>query len=191
MSRSPPPRTRRRPRALLALALAAPLLLAATQLRLRPQDHGLLLDVAGRPVDAVGWLQDGWQRLVRDCSAVQRPAADSATWQGAQQALAGHSPPASAHPRPLQLLQQGDWMLAEVRWDGPGTAGASAPLDPAIVPLHRHGDRWQVQDAGVWSGDTGPWAAPPFIRRWLQHQLPGLPGALAACLDPHWPVFAR
>lgn len=191
MSAPSPPRTRRRPRALLALALAAPLLLAASQLRLRPQDQGLLLDVAGTPVDAAGRLQAAWQRLVRDCGPIQRPPAGTATWQAARQALAAHSPPASAGARPVQLLQQGDWLLAEVQWDGPGAGGATAPLDPAIVPLQRIGGRWQVQDAGVWSGDTGPWAAPPFIRRWLQRQLPALPGALALCLDPQWPVFAR
>ena len=67
----------------------------------------------------------------------------------------------------------------------------SAPLDPAIVPLHRVGGALQVQSAGVWSGDTGPWAAPVFIRRWLQQQVPGLPPDLAHCLDPTWPAFAR
>jgi hypothetical protein len=171
MSPPPPPSPRiRRPRALLALALAAPLLLAATQLRLQPRDQGLLLDVAGTPVDAIGRLQGAWQWLARDCGTVWRPRAGSPVWQAAQRVLAAHSPPASAGARPLQLLQQGDWLLAELRWDGPGAAGATAPLDPAIVPLRRIDGRWQVQEAGVWSGDTGPWAAAPRIpgRRFLQ-----------------------
>lgn len=196
----PAPRTRPRRRALRALALAAPLLLAASLVRLLPQDQGVLLEVAGVPVDAAGRLQGAWQRLVRDCGAVQRWPAGSAPWLQAQQALAAHSPPASRGARPLQLLQQGDWLLAEVLWDGPGAAPAaaattatltSAPLDPAIVPLRRQGAGLQVQTEGVWSGDTGPWAAPVFIRRWLQRQLPGLPADLALCLDPQWPVFAR
>jgi hypothetical protein len=59
------------------------------------------------------------------------------------------------------------------------------------VPLRRAGGRWQVQDSGVWSGDTGPWHAPVFIRGWLRHQLPAMPAALVQCLDPQWPVFAR
>jgi len=177
---------------LQALALAAPLLLLASQLRLLPQDGGVLLDLAGTPVDAAGALQGAWQRLRRDCSAVQRPAAGSAAWLQAQQALAAHSPPASRGARPLQLLQQGDWLLAEVLWDAPGAGPpTTAPLDPAIVPLRRVAGSLQVQTAGVWSGDTGPWAAPPFIRGWLQRQLPGLPPALALCLDPQWPAFAR
>jgi hypothetical protein len=190
-------RLRPRRQALWTLALAAPLLLLATQLHLLPQDEGVLLDVAGQPVDAAGRLLGAWQQLSRQCSGVQRLQAGSAPWQAAQQALADHSPPASRGARPLQLLQHasGDWLLAEVVWDGPGAAAAgtagSAPLDPAIVPLHRTGGVLQVQSAGVWSGDTGPWAAPVFIRRWLQRQVPGLPADLALCLDPAWPAFAR
>jgi hypothetical protein len=187
---NPPARARRR--ALWLLAAAAPLLLAASLVQVRAQDQGLLLDLAGQPVDALGPLQAGWQRLVRDCSAVQRPAAGSTAWQQAQQALAAHSPPASHAARPLQLLQTaaGDWLLAEVVWDAAGTPPASAPLDPAIVPLRRVGAQWQVLDAGVWSGDTGPWHPPVFIRRWLQRQVPALPADLALCLDPRWPAFA-
>ena len=184
---------RPRRRALLVLALAAPLLLAASQLRLLPQDQGVLLEVAGTPVDAAGRLLGGWQRLVRDCGAVLSIPPGAPTWAAAQQALAAHSPPASGGARPLQVLQGGDWLLAEVVWDNlaAGQAAGSAPLDPAIVPLRRSGTVLQVQTAGVWSGDTGPWAAPPFIRRWLQRQVPAMPPALALCLDPQWPVFAR
>ena len=176
----------------MVLAAAAPLLLLASQLRLLPQDQGVLLVLGGRPMDAVGAVQAGWQRLVRDCSGVRRWPAGSATWMLAQQALAAHSPPASRGARPIQLLQDasGDWLLAEVLWDGPAVAGASAPLDPAIVPLRRSAGGLRVQNVGVWSGDTGPWLAPVFIRRWLQQQVPGLPAALPLCLDPRWPAFA-
>ena len=204
MSTLPPPlttRTRPRRQAVLVLALLAPVLLALSQLRLLPQDQGVLLLVAGQPVDAAGRLLGVWQVLVRGCAAVQRWPAGSAPWQEAQRALAAHSPPASRGARALQLLGlhdgSGDWLLAEVLWDGPGATppGAQpgpviAPLDPAIVPLKRVAGGLQVQGAGVWSGDTGPWAAPVFIRRWLRQQVPGLPADLALCLDPVWPGFA-
>jgi hypothetical protein len=183
-------RPRPRRRALLVLALAAPVLLLLSQIRLLPQDQGVLLDLAGTPVDAVGRLQGAWQALARDCGQVQHWPAGAAAWLQAQQALAAHSPPASRGARPLQLLQRGDWWLAEVLWDGPAALPGSAPLDPAIVPLRRLDGRLQVQTAGVWSGDTGPWVAPVFIRRWLQRQAPGLPADLALCLDPQWPAFA-
>jgi len=191
-------RPRPRRRALLALAWAAPMLLVLSQLRLLPQDQGVLLELAGMPVDAAGRLQGAWQRMARDCTAVQRWPAGSASWLAAQQALAGHSPPSSQGARPLQVLQQGDWLLAEVVWDGTGAPPAGgaagpviAPLDPAVVALRRVAGGLQVQTEGVWSGDTGPWAAPVFIRRWLQQQVPGLPVGLVLCLDPQWPVFAR
>ncbi|MDH4393850.1 MAG: hypothetical protein QE285_20790 [Aquabacterium sp.] len=187
----------RRRRALWVLAAAAPVLLMASQLRLLPQDQGVLLELAGHPVDVAGRLQGGWQQLSRRCGGVQRWPAGSGPWLAARQALADHSPPASRGARPLQVLQDasGDWLLAEVVWDGPGASAAgaptNAPLDPAIVPLRRVGGALQVQSAGVWSGDTGPWAAPVFIRRWLQQQVPGLPTDLVLCLDPQWPVFSR
>ena len=185
-------RSHPRRRALTVLALAAPLLLLASQLSLLPQDRGLLMVLAGRPVDAAGAWQASWQRLTRDCSGVRRWQAGSATWVLAQQALAAHSPPASRGARPVQLLQDvtGDWLLAEVLWDGPGATGANAPLDPAIVPLRYSAGGLLVQTTGVWSGDTGPWQAPVFIRRWLMLQVPGLPATLPLCLDPQWPPFA-
>jgi hypothetical protein len=64
------------------------------------------------------------------------------------------------------------------------TSPPAAPLDPAIAPLRRGSAGLQVLTEGVWSGGTGPWAAPAFIRRWLQHQVPALPADLALCLDP-------
>jgi len=70
-------------------------------------------------------------------------------------------------------------------------AGGAGAIDPAIVPLRRVGEALQVQAAGVWSGDTGPWWAPVFIRRQLAERLPALPAALRQCLDPTLPPFAR
>ena len=183
---------RRTSAALLGISAAVALL---SQLRPLPQDEGLLLSVSGRPVDALGQLHDAWQRLWRDCRAVQRPDPGSALWQEALQALADYSPPASRGARPQQLLAWGDgkaqWLLAEVRWDNPLAGQAATPagrplpaLDPAVVPLARQAGVLQVQAAGVWSGDTGPWHAPVFIRRYLGQRLPGLPAPLLRCLDP-------
>ena len=102
----------------------------------------------------------------------------------------------------MQVLAWGagddEWLLAEVRWPGPaGNATPSAlypaigpAIDPAIVPLRRVNGALQVQAAGVWSGDTGPWWPPVFIRRQLAERLPALPAALRQCLDPQRPPFA-
>lgn len=179
----------RRTSAALLLISCAVLLLS--QLRPLPQDQGLLLSVSGRPVDALGWLQGQWQRAVRDCRSVRRLPAGSPAWDEARQHLARYSPPASLGARPLQVLAWGErdaqWLLAEVAWDAapqPASAATVAPLDPAIVPLARQGGLLQVQAAGVWSGDAGPWFAPVFIRRYLGERLPAAPAALLQCLDP-------
>lgn len=175
--------------------IAAPLLAAAalllSQLRPLPQDQGVLLSVGGQPVDVAGRLLGGWQALVRRCDGVTVLAPGSPRWLDARRSLAGYSPPASLSAAPVQVLAWGpadaEWLLAEVRWPGP----ADAPIDPAIVPLHRVDGALQVQAAGVWSGDTGPWWPPVFIRRQLADRLPALPAALRQCLDPLLPPFAR
>lgn len=178
---------RRTAAAVLAISCAGWLL---SQVRPLPQDQGLLLEVSGRPVDALGWLQGQWQHTWRDCRNVRRLAEGSPAWDEARHSLARYSPPASLGARPLQLLAWGGdaapWLLAEVVWDPPARPGlgAPAPLDPAIVPLARQHGSWQVQAAGVWSGDTGPWFAPVFIRRYLAQRLPDLPADLLHCLDP-------
>jgi hypothetical protein len=187
------------------LLAGAALLLAMSWLRPLPREDGLLFELAGRPVDLLGGLQDRWQRARRDCAAVPHWPAGSARWQAAQQALAAYSPPASLGAQPVQVLgwqarrgapgsenaggvaTEGDWLLAEVRWQGDSTE----PLDPAIVPLRHTGGHWEVQAEGVWSGDTGPWNGPVLIRHYLHTRLPALPAALAQCLDPSLPPFNR
>lgn len=182
---------RRTSAALLLISCAALLL---SQLHPLPQDQGLLLSVSGRPVDALGWLQGQWQQALRDCRGVRTLRAGSPAWDEARLRLARYSPPASLGARPLQVLAWGEgdrqWLLAEVAWDStvPALSQANgppaAPLDPAIVPLARQDGLLQVQAAGVWSGDAGPWFAPVFIRRYLGERLPDAPAALLQCLDP-------
>jgi hypothetical protein len=180
---------RRRTAAILLLASLG--MLALSQLRVLPQDQGVLLELAGTPVDAAGGMLAAWQRLTRRCGDVTALTPGSARWLEAQQALSAYSPPASLAARPVQVLRWGtgeaEWLLAEVRWADPDGAGAA--LDPAIVPLARRSTVLQVQAAGVWSGDTGPWRAPVFIRRFLAQRLPALPEPLRQCLDPQLPPF--
>lgn len=194
LTSTPPSATRAgrssRRRALWTLALASPLLLALTQLRWLPQDEGVLLQIGQKTIDINGVLADRWQSALRRCDKVQRWHAGSALWLQAGDVLAAHSPPASAAARPLQVLswqQDGiESMLVEVVWDAVPTV---APLNPAIVPLQKADGRWQVLQAGVWSGDTGPWHTPVFVRRWLTRQVPTLPAPLVQCLDVQAHLF--
>lgn len=183
---SPPRR-----RAVAAAALLASAALLLSHLQPLAQDQGVLLSVGGQPVDVAGRLLGGAQALLRRCHDVTALAPGSPRWQAAQRSLAAYSPPASWSAAPVQVLAWGagdeEWLLTEVRWPGP----ADAPIDPAIVPLRRVNGLLQVQAAGVWSGDTGPWWPPVFIRRQLAERLPALPAALRQCLDPLLPPFAR
>ena len=181
------------------LLLIVSALAVLSQVRLLPQDQGVLLDLAGQPHDVAGRLLGLWQRGTRVCSSVDRLAPGSPRWLEAQHVLAAYSSPASAAAWPVQVLAAGhgdaQWLLAEVRWDGAAAATTAAAItpqpDPAIVPLRRQGGQLQVVATGVWSGDTGPWFAPVFIRRVLAQRLPDLPTALRQCLDPQLAPFKR
>jgi hypothetical protein len=85
--------------------------------------------------------------------------------------------PDSRSARWLQLLQQGDWSVAEVTFD---------TLNPSLVVLRLQGHQWRVQDRAVWSGSTAPWHSGNLVRRYLREQAPGLPKALLDCVkvDP-------
>ena len=148
---------RRRTAAGLLVIASAGLLLS--QFRLLPQDQGVLLEINGRPVDAAGRLLGLWQRLARQCGAVQALAPGSARWLEAQRVLAGYSPPASLLARPVQVLAWGpgraggradgradgqagnqgvmagdadsEWLLAEAVWP----AVSASPGGAALAPL--------------------------------------------------------
>lgn len=203
--------TQARRRTLGAAALLATVAVLLSQLRPLPQDQGVLLSVAGQPVDVAGRMMDRWQAMVRRCDSVTVLASGSPRWQAVQRQLAAYSPPASLSATPVQVLSwgQGDdqWLLAEVWWPAankppadsatnPATESATDPatdpvIDPAIVPLRQIDGALQVQAAGVWSGDTGPWWPPVFIRRQLAERMPAMPATLRQCLDPQLPRFAR
>ncbi len=186
--------SRQRRRTVTAAAVLAGAALLLSQVRPLAQDQGVLLSVGDQPVDVAGRLLGGWQALVRRCDGVTVLAPGSPRWQAAQRSLAAYSPPASLSAAPVQMLAWGaadeEWLLAEVHWPGPAESPAHAAIDPAIVPLRRVNGTLQVQGAGVWSGDTGPWWPPVFIRRQLAERLPALPAVLRQCLDPQLPPFA-
>jgi hypothetical protein len=77
----------------------------------------------------------------------------------------------------LQLLQLGDWSVAEVDFD---------TLKPTLVVMRLNAGQWRVQDQAVWSGSTAPWHSGDFVRRYLRQQAPDLPQALLNCvsIDP-------
>ncbi len=162
----------------LALTLAAVVDLHVDWYR---ADNGVLLRVSEQDIDVWGGLRQSWTRLVRRCAPVQGRGAGDPLWDASQVAIRGYSPPDSQTAQVVALTREGDWLLAQV---------VSDKLLPAVVTLQAQGDRLTPVPQGIWSGNTAPWQAAPWIRDYLQRQVPGLPQALADCLeiDPESPL---
>lgn len=140
----------------------------------RRADNGVLLRAGEQDIDIWGHAREAWTRLTRSCGSVQHLHADDPTWRATQDAIRAYSPPASHTARVVALSRQGDWLLAEVTSD---------TLMPAVVTLRSQGPTLALVPQGVWSGNTAPWLAAPWIRDYLRRQVPDLPQALAQCLQ--------
>ena len=132
----------------------------------------------GKKHDVIGWLADHKNQLWRDCSAVQQLSNASPAAEQVLTLIADHSPPDSRNARLVSLLQQGDWLLAELVF---------AQLNPAVVVLQAVPEGIRLPERAVWSGSTSPWQPGPRIRNHLQSQVPQVPAALLACYDPAIP----
>jgi hypothetical protein len=142
-----------------------------------PQDGKRLLEVSGQRWDLRGWAAEQLLQLRRDCTPVSRWPPDSPTARAVLPVIQQHSLPDSQSARWLQLLQLGDWSVAEVDFD---------TLKPTLVVMRLNAGQWRVQDHAVWSGSTAPWHSGDFVRRYLRQQAPDLPQALLNCvsIDP-------
>ncbi len=163
----------KRPVALVVLALATALVVDL-HMDWRRADNGVLLRVSEQDVDVWGHARQSWTRLTRDCEPVQRLQAADALWDHALAAIRAYSPPDSQTARITGLSRQGDWLLAQVESDR---------LLPAVVAMRGQGAGIVLVPQGVWSGNTAPWLAAPWIRDYLLRQVPELPRALVDCLE--------
>lgn len=159
------------------VAVLTTLLVIDSHLDWTRQDGRQLLEINGQRWDLNGWVAEWLIALRRDCSAVSSGSPDSPTARAVLPVIRQHSLPDSQSARWLQLLQLGEWSVAEVDFD---------TLKPTLVVLRLEAGQWRVQDQAVWSGSTAPWHSGDFVRRYLRQQAPDLPQALLACLhvDP-------
>ena len=137
-------------------------------------DGRQLLEINGQRWDLRGWASEQLRQARRDCATVTTWPADSPTARAVLSVIQQHSLPDSLSARWLQLVQSGDWGVAEVDFD---------TLKPALVVLRFQGGRWRVQDQAVWSGSTAPWHSGDFVRHYLRQQAPDLPQALLDCIS--------
>ena len=101
----------------LWLLVVVATLVSLSHLELERADDRWLVRIDGRPADPAGWLSDGFNRLRRDCRAVQPVATDDTRHRQALRVLQAHSPPDSLSVAIDGLWAQGDWMMAVLRFE--------------------------------------------------------------------------
>lgn len=162
-------------RASVMVLLAMVILLPVSHLEIRASDDSWLMLVDGRPVDVAGHIAERYTAWRSDCRPVQDVPANSPTHASALQAIRQHSTPDSLSAQILRLTRQGDWLLAQVRFE---------QLQEAVLVLQERPQGAAIADSGVWSGSTHPHRPAPVIRRYLQSRVPQLPTSLIDCFVP-------
>ena len=140
----------------------------------RRADNGVLLRVGEHDIDVAGRMRETWTRLTRRCAQVQTLRAGDPMWDRALATIRDYSPPDSRSAQVVDLIGQDDWLLAQV---------VSDRLMPAVAALKIDGPDISLVPRGVWSGNTAPWVAAPWVRDYLRRQVPQLPQALTDCLE--------
>jgi hypothetical protein len=139
------------------------------------KENGWLLNVDGREVDAIGMAQEKWVQLTRNCSQVKQLDSKSESYLAVQKLIQEYSPPSSESAHIVKLVTLQDWYLAEVEFK---------ELLPAVVLMDTDQGQLRMVPHAIWSGETHPWLAAPFIRKYLSSQAPQSPRQLLACFDP-------
>lgn len=139
------------------------------------KENGWLLNVDGREIDAIGMAQEKWVKLTRNCSQVKQLEAKSDSYLAVQKLIQEYSPPSSESAHIIKLLTLQDWYLAEVEFK---------ELLPAVVLMDTDKGQPRMVPHAIWSGETHPWLAAPFIRKYLTSQAPQSPWQLLTCFDP-------
>ncbi len=169
-------------RASLVLLVILLVFVPLSHLEVEPADDSWLLRVTGVPVDVRGLVSDGFVRLARSCSRVQALGPDDQRFTSALKAIRQESPPHSLSAQLVDLRQQEDWLLAQVRF---------ANLHDAVVLLHVADAGHVIAPGGVWSGSTLPHRPGPVIRRFLRSRVPQAPGDLIDCFEDRLAVPGR
>ncbi|MEO0028535.1 MAG: hypothetical protein RJB45_576, partial [Pseudomonadota bacterium] len=116
-----------------------------------------------------------WVQLTRNCSQVKQLDAKSESYLAVQKLIQEYSPPSSESAHIVKLVTLQDWYLAEVEFK---------ELLPAVVLMDTYQGQPRMVPHAIWSGETHPWLAAPFIRKYLSRQAPQSPRQLLACFGP-------
>ena len=164
------------------LVLLAVTLLAVISIHVHwtTKENGTLLVIDNKPVDLLGAIHNQWNRVSRTCSAVTRLSPKDTKYQIAETLIRNYSPPSSQTAVVAGAWSMESWTLVEVEFQD---------LLPAVVLIQTTENQTLIVPNAVWSGYTQPWAAAPYIRNYIEQQLPQLPVALTRCFDPQSQSF--
>jgi hypothetical protein len=138
------------------------------------KDNGYLLVVDGREVDAVGMFKDQWLVATRNCKHVQAVAPTERKYLEIKQLVQAYSPPNSESAHLVSLMTTANWYLAEVKFK---------ELLPAVVLIQQTDAGLQIVPNAIWSGETHPWRAGPYIRSYISTKVPHAPKAILDCFE--------
>ena len=164
------------------LVLLAVTLLAVISIHVHwtTNENGTLLVIDNKPVDLLGAIHNQWNRVSRTCSAVTRLSPKDTKYQIAETLIRNYSPPSSQTAVVAGAWSMESWTLVEVEFQD---------LLPAVVLIQATENQTLIVPNAVWSGYTQPWAAAPYIRNYIEQQVPQLPVALTRCFDPQSQSF--
>jgi hypothetical protein len=157
---------------LLCLSL---LVVTSLHVDFKHEENGRLLVVDEYPIDVVGITQNQWNKLTRNCDAVQKLNSDQVTYRLAKRLIQSYSPPSSESAQIASAWSKDGWILVEVEFN---------ELFPAVVLIKNTGANAYIVPQAVWSGYTKPWKAAPHIRQYLARQAKEMPIELLNCFDP-------
>ena len=164
------------------LVLLAVTLLAVISIHVHwtTNENGTLLVIDNKPLDLFGAIHNQWNRVSRTCSAVTRLSPKDTKYQIAETLIKNYSPPSSQTAVVAGAWSMESWTLVEVEFQD---------LLPAVVLIQTTENQTLIVPNAVWSGYTKPWAAAPYIRNYIEQQVPQLPVALTRCFDPQSQSF--
>jgi len=138
------------------------------------KENGLLLVIDGREVDAMGMAQEKWVKLTRNCERVAQLDSNTQKRLEILKLIQAYSPPNSESAQIVSLLKVEEWFLAEVQFKD---------LLPAVVLIQDLEGKLGIVPNAIWSGETHPWLAAPFIRQYISLKAPQAPKALLECFE--------
>jgi len=138
------------------------------------KENGWLLNIDGREVDAIGMAQEKWVKLTRHCERITQLDSTAQQHLAIQKLIQAYSPPHSESAQIVSLLSAGEWSLAEVQFKD---------LLPAVVLIQDRDGQLGIVPNAIWSGETHPWLAAPFIRQYISLRAPQAPKALLECFE--------